>query len=106
MSEIVSNAGKIFTKTLSSTAAFTITPATSGVKAISFKYISGTTTIRGNVTTLNVTDVNDAPVALSDSVLTLSSTLDQLTVSFEGQETAQLTINASAAGVAGMICYL
>lgn len=99
---------RIFTKTLSNNAAFNLDPANgAGIKAMSIQWISGTVTIRGNASTINVVSASDGttPVTLTDSAITLSSTLSVITLVGQGNDALACTVDSSA-GSAVIILYI
>ena len=97
---------RVFTKILNGNAAFKLNPQTAaGVRAMSIQWISGTVTVRGNATTIDVTDASDAPVTLTDSAITLSTDLPVLTLVGNGNDALACTIDSSA-GSAALILYI
>ena len=93
-----------FTVLLNANVAFII-PATSGVSKVSFQYVSGTVTIRGNFATLPTTTTAGVASSVADTVITLSSTISALTLVSDGISPVVVTVDASA-GSAAMIAYL
>ena len=97
---------RVFTKVLSNTAAFKLSPESgAGVKAMSIQWISGTVTVRGNASTINVVNTSDEPVTLTDSAITLSTDLPVLTLIGNGNDALACTIDSSA-GSAAIILYV
>lgn len=97
---------RVFTKTTSNTPAFSLNPQLgAAIKAISIQWVSGTVTIRGNSGTINVVDDdNVTPVTLTDSVISLSSSLPIITLVGQGNDAIACTIDSSA-GSAVIIMY-
>ena len=90
-----------FTVYLNNTTAFKI-PGSTGVTKVTFQYVSGTVTIRGNMATLPTTDTSDIASSLSDSVITMTTTISTLTLTANGIAPLAITVDASA-GVCAMV---
>jgi hypothetical protein len=98
-------AAKLFTTVISSGVGniYTIDPTLTGARQVAILWISGSPTVRGNLSAIKVYDSNNAEYTLNDSVITLSTSNNIVNLVTNGVDARKVTIDCSAGSVALLV---